>query len=122
MDSSLNLETLFAVWALTFQVVLIVHFGLWKWHLSTAIRYGPIVYALDVPAAALSVLLLLGDKNWSLWFGGFSITVKGDGTVLEGVVPDQSALFGILAKINDLGLSPISVKKLPREGEDDSGQ
>jgi hypothetical protein len=28
------------------------------------------VYALGLPAAAISILLLLGGKNWSLWLGG----------------------------------------------------
>lgn len=52
------------------------------------------------------------DSSWSDWFGGFSINVKGDETVLIGSVPDQSALHGILAKINDLGLSIVSVEKI----------
>jgi len=56
------------------------------------------------------------DSSWSDWFGGFSITVEGNETVLVGVVTDQSALHGILAKINDLGLSLISVNKLPWVG------
>jgi hypothetical protein len=52
------------------------------------------------------------DTSWSDWFGGFSITVQGDETILVGVVPDQSALHGILAKINELGLSIISVERI----------
>jgi hypothetical protein len=51
------------------------------------------------------------DSSWSDWFDGFTITVQGDETALAGIVPDQSALHGILAKINDLGLSIISVKR-----------
>jgi hypothetical protein len=54
------------------------------------------------------------DSSWSDWFGGFSIIVQGDETVLVGSVPDQAALHGILAKINDLGLAIISVNKLPQ--------
>jgi hypothetical protein len=34
-------------------------------------RYGWIVYALSIPAAAVSVLLLLGGRPWTLWLGGF---------------------------------------------------
>jgi hypothetical protein len=52
------------------------------------------------------------DSSWSDWFGGFTITLQGDETLLAGIVPDQSALHGILAKINDLGLPIISVEKL----------
>jgi len=53
------------------------------------------------------------DSSWSEWFDGFTVTVEVDETTLVGNVADQSALHGILAKINDLGLSLISVEKLP---------
>ena len=53
------------------------------------------------------------DPKWSEWFSGFSITHTNGETVLEGAVADQSALYGILAKIHDLGLSLISVSRLP---------
>lgn len=52
------------------------------------------------------------DSSWSDWFNGFTITVQGDETVLIGVVCDQSALHGILTKINDLGLPIVSVEKI----------
>lgn len=51
------------------------------------------------------------DSSWSDWFGGFTITVEGNETVLTGLVPDQSALHGMLAKINDLNLPIISVER-----------
>ena len=54
------------------------------------------------------------DSSWSEWFDGFSITLEGNETSLIGIVVDQSALHGILAKINDLGLSIISINKLPQ--------
>ncbi len=54
------------------------------------------------------------DSTWSDWFDGFTITNQDDETILVGVVLDQSALHGILAKINDLGLSIISVTNLAR--------
>ena len=50
------------------------------------------------------------DSSWSEWFDGFTITAQEDETILIGEVCDQSALHGILAKINDLGLSLISVE------------
>ena len=65
------LEILFVVSAFLFQIILIVHFALRKWHFDLAIRYGPVVYALSLPAAAVSVLLLLSDKPWAFWLGGF---------------------------------------------------
>ena len=51
------------------------------------------------------------DTSWSDWFDGFSIVVQGGETLLTGTVIDQSALHGILAKINDLGLAIISVER-----------
>jgi len=33
-------------------------------------------------------------------------------TVLKGVLPDQSALFGVLARLQDLGLELIEVRRL----------
>lgn len=66
-----SLDTLYVVTALVFQVVLVIHFALRKWRFHLAMRYGPLVYALGIPAAVVSVLLLLGGKSWSLWLGGF---------------------------------------------------
>ena len=66
-----DLEVLFVAAAFLFQIVLIVHFALRKWNFDLSLRYGWIVYALSVPAAAVSVVLLLGGKTWSLWLGGF---------------------------------------------------
>jgi len=64
-------EASFVIWAFLFQIILIVHFALRKWRFNIAKRYGPIVYALGIPAAVLSMFLLLGGKTWSLWIGGF---------------------------------------------------
>ena len=58
--------------AFLFQIVLIIHFLLRKWFFDIYImQYGWIVYALSVPAAIVSIILLLNGKNWSLWLGGF---------------------------------------------------
>lgn len=51
------------------------------------------------------------DERWSEWFHGVTIThVEPDETVLTGSVPDQSALYGLLAKLRDLGLPLLSVQ------------
>lgn len=66
------LDTLFVVWAFFFQIVLIVHFAVRKRFFETYTqKAGWIVYALSIPAVAISVILLLGGKAWSFWLGGF---------------------------------------------------
>lgn len=60
------------------------------------------------------------DTSWSDWFGGFTIAVHDDKTFLTGIVTDQSALHGILAKINELGLALISVNKVTPDNQDAS--
>ena len=53
------------------------------------------------------------DSQWSDWFDGFSITPDSDkNTLLDGEVPDQATLHGILAKIRDLGLTLLSLERL----------
>ena len=53
------------------------------------------------------------DADWSDWFDGLTICPQADGTtLLTGPVRDQSALHGLLAKIRDLGLPLLSVKRV----------
>jgi hypothetical protein len=48
--------------------------------------------------------------EWSEWFGGMSITCDDPNeTILSGQVLDQAALYGILNKIQALGLPLLSV-------------
>lgn len=61
----------FTATAFLFQVILIAHFALRKWRFATAIRFGPLVYAFGIPAAAVSVLLLSEGVGWSFWAAGF---------------------------------------------------
>jgi hypothetical protein len=50
------------------------------------------------------------DFNWSEWFEGMTIQhTDQDETILTGSVVDQAALYGLLAKLRNLGLSLISV-------------
>jgi len=65
-----DLEILFVASSFLFQSILIVHFALRKWHFDYVMRYGWIVYGLSLPAAVVSMLLLLNGKTWSFWLGG----------------------------------------------------
>lgn len=54
------------------------------------------------------------SARWADWFDGMTLTRIDDGTtVLHGTVADQSALHGLLRKVNDIGLPLISVTRTP---------
>jgi hypothetical protein len=57
------------------------------------------------------------DDRWSEWFEGLHIERQGGETILSGTLPDQSALHGILEKVRDLGLSVITVRRIPTEDQ-----
>lgn len=50
------------------------------------------------------------NQQWSEWFGGLTISHSDPGeTTLAGFVSDQAALYGIIARLRDLGLQLTSV-------------
>ena len=57
------------------------------------------------------------DGRWSEWFEGLHIHNQGDQTVLSGTLRDQSELHGVLDKVRDLGLSVITVRRIPPRDE-----
>jgi hypothetical protein len=51
--------------------------------------------------------------EWSGWFDGFNISPgPEDETLFTGLVADQAALHGLLARIGSLGLPLLSVNRL----------
>ena len=56
-------------------------------------------------------------EGWSTWFEDLRVSADGTQTVITGQLADQSALHGVLAKIRDLGMRLISVRRL--DGGDD---
>jgi hypothetical protein len=52
------------------------------------------------------------DGRWADWFGGLQVSSEGAQAVIAGLVADQPALHGVLAKIRDLGLCLISVRRI----------
>ncbi len=61
------------------------------------------------------------DEHWSAWFDDLEIAHTGqDETMLRGAVADQSAVFGLLARVRDLGLALVSVTLSETENQEES--
>ena len=53
------------------------------------------------------------DRGWSAWFDGLRVTGDEHGqTTIAGPVADQAALHGLLAKVRDLGLELLEVRRI----------
>ena len=51
-------------------------------------------------------------SGWSGWFDGLQVTSDDRGqTLIAGPIADQAALHGLLAKIRDLGLELLEVRR-----------
>jgi hypothetical protein len=56
------------------------------------------------------------DPVWSTWFDGLTVVPVDDGTTeLAGRLVDQAALFGLLARLRDLGATLLLVELLAEE-------
>ncbi len=63
------------------------------------------------------------SADWSEWFEEMDMRTNEKGhTVLEGNIPDQSALFGILKKVRDLGLVLISVNTFDEDDQQETNR
>ncbi len=61
---------------------------------------------------------LKGHLNpaWADWLGGLTLTLEETGeTLLTGPTLDQAALYGLLKKVRDAGLTLISVTPAEKE-------
>lgn len=52
------------------------------------------------------------DPRWREWFLGLEVLPAAEhpGTLLRGRLPDQAALFGLLARVRDLGLTLVEIR------------
>jgi hypothetical protein len=51
-------------------------------------------------------------SGWSAWFDGLEVTSDDRGqTTIAGPIADQAALHGLLARIRDLGLDLLLVRR-----------
>lgn len=57
------------------------------------------------------------NGHWAEWLGGLTLAQLPDGTTtLTGEIVDRAALYGLLKKLEDMGLSLISVNEVKRDG------
>ena len=63
------------------------------------------------------------DQSWSDWFDGLTIQyAEGDVTVMHGPIPDQAALYGLVAKARDIGLALLSIRLLENDASADANR
>jgi len=58
-------------------------------------------------------------EHWSSWFEDLTVSYTDDETTLSGHVADQAALYGLLSRLRDLGLSLLSVDTIQEQPEDE---
>ena len=84
--------------------------SLWNRRMSN--KRNPIIDPIQTIVYQIRLKGHLSHK-WTEWFEGLTITLEEDGnTLLAGPVVDQSALFGLLKKVRDLGMPLVSVNRV----------
>ena len=59
------------------------------------------------------------NERWSGYFDNLTITpLDNEETLISGMMVDQTALHGLLAKIRDLGLPLLAVKRIETERDE----
>ena len=77
---------------------------------QTSDSKGPVVYEIRIAGHL--------PAQWSAWFEGLAVALEPDGsTRLSGPVIDQAALYGLLRKVRDTGLTLIAVNQIPSKEE-----
>jgi len=73
-------------------------------------------YDADTPSHYVITVRGRVGQEWSAWFGGMAITCAlREGvphSTLNGVLADQSALHGVLARIRDMNLVLVAVVRV----------
>jgi hypothetical protein len=64
-------DKLYVSWSLFFHIALITLFAIRKINLELIYQNGWIFYALSIPAAFVSIIILRGGKPVSFWLAGF---------------------------------------------------
>jgi hypothetical protein len=90
--------------------------------LSAPVFFAATLYASSIEKKALVtenermryIIRVKGhlDTYWQTWLENLLITHERDGTtLLSGPIKDQAALYGILIKMRDLGLTLLSLEE-----------
>ena len=59
------------------------------------------------------------NQRWAVWFDGLTISHDADGeTTLTGPVVDQAALYGLISRARDLGLTLLAVTRSEPDVQD----
>jgi len=67
----------------------------------------------DKPAVYEIVVKGKLDSRWSRWFADLQVTPQPNGnSLLTGSIADQSALYGVISRLRDLGLVLVSVHRV----------
>ena len=61
------------------------------------------------------------NGRYAVAFEGMEMETKGGVTILTGKIIDQPHLYGILGRINGLGLKLVSVQALPEDAHPSAG-
>lgn len=73
---------------------------------------NPAAEQLDLccPARYRIIVQAVLDPARAAWFADLELSVADETTVLTGIVADQAALHGILARVRDLGVPLLEVR------------
>jgi len=67
----------------------------------------------DKPAVYEIVVKGRLDTRWTRWFADLQIIPQPNGnSLLTGPIADQSALYGVISRLRDLGLVLVSVHRV----------
>jgi hypothetical protein len=73
---------------------------------------NPKIEKSRTPVYEIRIKGYLGSQ-WTDWFEGLTITLEDDGdTLLSGPVADQAALYGLLKKVRDSGMTLLSINRV----------
>ena len=62
------------------------------------------------------------DPQVCAWFGDFTSAQSGSDTLLTGIVTDQAALYGVIERFRDLGITLLAVNAFPDASDESTSE